>query len=606
MIDPAQAMPVRPHEHVLETVSRRKFEMNLDSWVARTIGSDDYGIDLTVEIFRQGFATGDSFAVQLKATREAGSKPTVRVKTSTYNYWAAQPVPALIALWDEQTDRIWYEWAHRVRPPKASAETLTISLTRLWEAGTLQTIDNDVSYHRAVTQLARHTPIEVLVTGETFRAIDSADLKSGVFKALRGIPDLRVRFTEVSGPFIQVKFDDSGFSLEMSGRRAEDTVYAATDEDPRKHVVADVMARLSFALSDVGQLEHTAAELLRRSVRVSQLAVDTERISDVVARLVRAEDLSSVDALIDRTSSNSLNPRDALLHGLFVSESVLSEAQRHQIASHLLRRARPKENGARDYLAAARLYAPMDSVRCLAMFDRAAALDPLLLADPRFRLERGLMLLSIQRYDAAENELQIAAASGDQTAADFLGEAIAFQGRYRDALNIVGRDSVEDARLPRHTLLAIALHHIVDDWGIDVQVRPAEPSNPYMGADDDEDLARAEASIREDALNGWAHWARCPILTKRGASTISELAAAAVGAPYVAQIWDELVREAFVSDNLDLAFRALWCAREFAEDDFWEMLFSDDFLVKSGNREGMTRLFELLPDTSESPLALYR
>jgi hypothetical protein len=64
----------------------------------------------------------------------------------------------------------------------------------------------------------------------------------------------------------------------------------------------------------------------------------------------------------------------------------------------------------------------------------------------------------------------------------------------------------------------------------------------------------------------------------------------------VPQIWDELIRAAIVADDWDLAAEALWSAREFAEEDFLDMLLTDQFLAESGNQEAMTQLFESLPD----------
>ena len=73
-------MPQRPREHQLETESRLAFHTALPSaWVLRNL-TDDYGIDAEVELFdAKGFATGERFLVQLKATDETDETRALKV-----------------------------------------------------------------------------------------------------------------------------------------------------------------------------------------------------------------------------------------------------------------------------------------------------------------------------------------------------------------------------------------------------------------------------------------------------------------------------------------------------------------------------------------------
>src|SRR4051794_12896688 len=83
-----KALPKRPEAHRLEEQSERFFCGHLPvgwTWEKQV---HDYGIDLRVEIFEDGEATGLELIVQLKASQRAhqGAKENVRLQTTTYNY----------------------------------------------------------------------------------------------------------------------------------------------------------------------------------------------------------------------------------------------------------------------------------------------------------------------------------------------------------------------------------------------------------------------------------------------------------------------------------------------------------------------------------------
>src|SRR5690606_37749940 len=106
-------MPRRPRQHDLETASLRAFMDSLpDEWVAQE-RDHDYGIDLDVEVFRDGAATGIVFGVQVKSSEDVHGSPAVSIKWTTANYWSAQTNPVLVALWDRATGSLWWHWWHR-------------------------------------------------------------------------------------------------------------------------------------------------------------------------------------------------------------------------------------------------------------------------------------------------------------------------------------------------------------------------------------------------------------------------------------------------------------------------------------------------------------
>ena len=67
---------IRPRAHEIDSQARRQVPGSLPAeWEHRELTGRDYGIDMTVEIFESGEATGRYLQLQIKGT---GSSVTVR------------------------------------------------------------------------------------------------------------------------------------------------------------------------------------------------------------------------------------------------------------------------------------------------------------------------------------------------------------------------------------------------------------------------------------------------------------------------------------------------------------------------------------------------
>ncbi|WP_431892421.1 DUF4365 domain-containing protein [Micromonospora haikouensis] len=129
-------MPRRPRSHELETESRRAFEALLpSSWVVRRV-DEEYGIDLEVEIFQGGEATGSVFRVQLKATDKLPKNGRISrgdIKVETLTYWRTLDLPVLVVLYVAPHRRLYARWAHSYDPHYArspNAKTVTFAFDR--------------------------------------------------------------------------------------------------------------------------------------------------------------------------------------------------------------------------------------------------------------------------------------------------------------------------------------------------------------------------------------------------------------------------------------------------------------------------------------------
>lgn len=600
------SMPQRPHEHVLETISRRKFEMNLETWVARHLGSDDYGIDLQVEIFRDGLATGDLFAVQLKAQRDAGARPTATVKRSSINYWRAQPMPTLVVLWDEKNDVLWLRWAHQVpQGNDPQSETRTFPLEVQWDQNSLAHIDSEVRAYRAVRELASHTPIELLVQGERFLGADAGTLQNEISRFARGMQDVRVRFSSATIPYIQIDIDEEVVRVKASGSVTHELHYAGVAGSVEvREVAADVFVLVAYILGDFGQLEPLALEMLRRAANVSGAILSNGRLADTVAVLVRAGFYSAVERLFERSIASAGPYREQALVGLLAGSGSLPANNARAISKLLKENARTGAEGGQDFYNAANVVRWTDPALALSLYDRAAASDPSYRERSYWWRERGVILETLHRTTDAEENYRAAAALGDSQAQLFVAEVLARRGKFADALQLLDSQTLgEDLLLARFRLLKSALEHIVHDLDVSEQDLPDIVEHVGGGSSNAETYEQANRALQVHALDGFTHWAKVPHLNDIAGEKLPSLTAAAVGASFVPQIWDELIREAFTREEWGLVEDALWCARESCEDDFVEMLHTDRFLDRD-TRRVLTFLYESQPDRPQESFEL--
>lgn len=84
------------------------------SWIVQQSGQDsDYGIDLRVEVIKDGYHTGTDFNIQVKGTTIIPKKSKrwrVHLKRSTVSYLLNKISPTMIALCDIPTERVYYAW----------------------------------------------------------------------------------------------------------------------------------------------------------------------------------------------------------------------------------------------------------------------------------------------------------------------------------------------------------------------------------------------------------------------------------------------------------------------------------------------------------------
>lgn len=403
-----------------------------------------------------------------------------------------------------------------------------------------------------------------------------------------------MKFFNARTPHLFARITPEGIEVGLEGALSRKLTYGGMPSPPPfSSIAADVGLALAFIVGDRGVTD-VATKLLECSARESLMVMNPDLLVTTVANLTRADRRKPVVTLVARAHEiESSESRDSALAG-FVSSSLDAKP------NFIKRVASVVEDSAAAYSAPGMAYYnagsllrhanPQSAVR---LYKQAASAEPAYLTRPYWWRELGDIYLHLGDREEAESQLRHAVKLGDDRATIALADLLTYEGQYAaaatllDTVDLSSRLDFAPARLQR-----LALEHVADHWGITEQVREqkdwAEPT------DGREHLQVLDDAIRADALNGWAHWARCATLAKAGEQAFDSHLAAAAFERDVPAMWDELIRNAITIDRWDIAFDALWTARARCGDEFVEMLHTDTFFDPDTRRSLMS-LFESLP-----------
>jgi hypothetical protein len=101
------------------------------NWVCQK-PSDDYGVDLRVELFDGNNATGLELLIQLKASARptGGDSEVIHLKTATYNYlWDKLQVAMLVKFIESENEAYWLLFRDIPAPPQ-DRETFSVHIPK--------------------------------------------------------------------------------------------------------------------------------------------------------------------------------------------------------------------------------------------------------------------------------------------------------------------------------------------------------------------------------------------------------------------------------------------------------------------------------------------
>lgn len=107
---------IRPDAHTVDTLARRKVPLLFPKdWEHRELTGRDYGTDMIIEIFKNGYATGNSLSLQIKGTTKKINEEKyidfdVPVRTLIYSEMFIVPVLLVVCNVNEDKYGFYYLW----------------------------------------------------------------------------------------------------------------------------------------------------------------------------------------------------------------------------------------------------------------------------------------------------------------------------------------------------------------------------------------------------------------------------------------------------------------------------------------------------------------
>lgn len=483
------ALPVRPRSHELEERSRQRFVAALptDRALARPRPAPEYGVDLDVELVENERMTGMEFSVQVKSTDHAGNCPTVTVELSTINYWRKMSRLVLLVLWDEESERLWFRWVHRIdtHHVREGQKTLAVAFNSadLYTQQTFGQLEAEVYARQSWATAAHNIPLSLEIRASGNLGAQAAGLvKSALTRALKQYDDL-FRAGAAGAPGFVVLLVGDRIEVVVAGGPSAFLHYPKRQADRKylsvERVVADAVLMIAMQMTRLS-LHAFAARLIAGNWRSSSMAYQGllapcarallvgDRLDEaiVLARAVDDRPESEMPVNLAMLSMEELGA-DARIR---VAGELRDWAQRHigagdpgALASTLTRSAELL-NGENPALAYAAL-------------TQAGELWPSLHDDASWQRKRAGAAFLAGRYDDAAGLYAAARSAGATGIEPLLGDALLWAGELSRAIPLLADSSGPDHEPklgPEFQLKARCFGVLQHALGVDVQIRDSE------------------------------------------------------------------------------------------------------------------------------------
>lgn len=582
-------MPRRPRNHALETKSRRLFEAAIpDDWVVTEAGTD-YGVDLRVEIFEDGSATGLQFNVQLKAT-DGDTGDRWPIKRQTLNYWEALPSPTLLAIAHAPTETVRYLWLHLYAIPSASTRSVVIKTTVSLTVGNSAELATEVRAFKLARELWKHVPLPVKIAGDRLNGMNATPIKREIRRLLRKIPSLTIATDSETGlPFASVQFLGDRVEVAISGTLPRPLSWGGIDADAQRlNVASDILAAIGVAAGSLGAADLGAA-MFRLAAPESWMIAETVSLPDIIRLLAQTGNTESILILVRRTAAVENHPSAEKVLGA-VLLALRSEDHKEIIAKvgwTLRDSARKWEQPARSLYNAAGLLASADPLEAIKLYDASAAADHAYLQRGYWWWEKGRAYWKAQDATNAEICYRKAVSLDEKRAEGPLADVLLRTGRFTEAKTVT--DSADFLQRPDQAqwrLTTLMLDYVVDDLKIADQNPLAWETTSFQpGSDPEPDLdlyARAVSSLHRNAMDCWAYGAVSTATEPsfRMKASIS----AAICSLEIPMLWVRVIEAAMEDGALDqnqklmILQDALFCAWAYSNDEFKEAIEDDPFI----------------------------
>lgn len=445
-------MPKRPRQHELEDLSRRAFTSAIPARFVFEDRTNDYGIDGSVELFRDGETTGELFDVQLKGTdRVLAAALKVYIPHDHAQYYRSLDRPVLMVRYHASTETLYVRWFHSFDPHYGGVNKKTITFTwaeeHLWSETAADRLEAEVGAFRRFRSAALDLPVRfrLQIEEDQLHGVSRDGLAQMIRSSLN--PEaaglIEVVDNDEHLPVVRLMADLSVIDLQ--------TVTTATLEHeeggPEKNLDRfpfDIGLGMALAFDQVGHADLAARLAVRAAGRAAIIEAPDVLfwIVGVLARTHRIrEALDLADGLAQREESGPVASSEIVrLLPALMARQPLTDAERAAQVSALEQQADASDAigdwkaGRTAHYNLARQLREEDPGQSLHHFFEAVRCDSGYLNRDYFCKELAALFFLNGHYDFAIHfyERAIELGAGGITPL-LLGDALLFGGHYRQA-----------------------------------------------------------------------------------------------------------------------------------------------------------------------------
>jgi len=456
-------LPGRTFQHILETNSEKALANALPGeWVLEP-RAHDYGIDLDIEVFENGQATGLRIPVQLKGQQDSGQPAKIRLKRSSIEYWKESNTPVIVIIWDEKTNKLWWEWQYLLdsHKAKASAVKVTVVVGRLWDELTPARISREARAHRAITRGAYTSPLPLLITTHAnVRGNDGLTrlIVARMRSALLTRPEIVLSNDETDGELL-VHIEERQISVRLRGAAGVvlhfDQAFPkdASVVDEASHIVTDLLSAVVTLASAIG-MRSLADYLLDLVAQDTQLLLSEKGLARSLSLLAQANNLRGFADLFARAVQQSNEDLQAIAwYSLSFFSDALSRDNRITLVKSVQGLLIDNDHLSRALYNLAQVIKHDDHEFALRLFSEAAEVDAAYRQRPYWWSDQGNVYFNSGDYAKAIEYYAQAVELGEDLTRYLLADAYLWAGRLDEALrefstaSSLGLDSAPEWKL---------------------------------------------------------------------------------------------------------------------------------------------------------------
>lgn len=484
-------LPGRTFQHILETNSEKALANSLPSeWVLEP-RAHDYGIDLDIEVFEDGQATGLRIPVQLKGQQDSGQPARIRLKRTSIEYWKESNTPVIVVIWDEKTNKLWWEWqylldSHRA---KASAVKVTVVVGRIWDELTPAQIIQEARAHKAITRGAYTSPLPLQITSEA-NVRGNAGLTRLIVARTRSAlltrPEIVLSNSETGGELL-VHIEERQISVRLRGAAGVvlhfDQAFpkGASAVDVANHIVADLLSAVVTLASAIG-MRSLADYLLEIVAQDTQLLLSEKGLARSLSLLAQANNVRGFANLFARAIQQSDEDLQAIAwYSLSFFSDVLNRDNRIALVESVQRLLIEDDHLSRALYSLAQVIKHDDHEFALRLYSQAAEADAAYRKRPYWWSDQGAVYFNSENYSGAIEYYAKAVELGEDSTRYLLADALLWAGHLDEALDefstafSLGLEATSEWKLKQVSFTVLRTLLTVDF--------PEEPIDPEMVPD---------------------------------------------------------------------------------------------------------------------------